>query len=314
MAPRDKAARREEKKRQENLAATIAKYSYFKLMVDNNPDLAGFFEEIKKVINASPTGTISQDEFNNLTRGYDWFERYDTDQQQAEIAKALDKQNNTNLYEESIKTNKTNIAYTARQKGVELDDATLTELAELARFNNWSPVEIDSAIGQEVVDLISAGGTAVGEAGSIQTSLQQWAASNGLSLTNAEVARYVESGAFGGRDLESIKQNIRETYLAGAYPAWSDRIAAGADPADIAAPYRKRIASLLELDEEQVGFDDGLLQRGLQAIGDDGKPRTMPLYEFEQNIRKDPRWQKTNNAQEAYAQFTDRILSMFGLG
>ena len=312
MAPKDKAARREEKKRQESIASTIAKYSYFKLLVETNPDLAGFFEEIKKVINASPTGTITQDEFNNLTRGYDWFERYDSDQQQAEIAKALDKQNNTNLYEESIKDNKTNIAYTARQKGVELDDATLTELAELARFNNWSAVEIDNAIGQEVVDLISAGGTATGAAGKIQNDLQQWAASNGLNLTNAEVARYVESGAFGGRDLESIKQDIRKTYLAGAYPAWSDRIAAGADPADIAAPYRKRIASLLELDEEQVGFDDGLLQRGLQSVGPDGKPRVMPLYEFEQEIRKDPRWQYTDNAYKTYTDVGTDLLKMFG--
>ena len=312
MAPRDKAARREEKKRQESIASTIAKYSYFKLLVETNPDLAGFFEEIKKVINASPTGTITQDEFNSLTRGYEWFNRYDSDQQQAEIAKALDRQNNTNLYEESIRDNKTNIAYTARQKGIELDDATLTELAELARFNNWSAVEIDNAIGQEVVDFISAGGTAVGEAGTIQTSLQQWAASNGLNLTNAEVARYVESGAFGGRDLESIKQDIRKTYLAGAYPAWSDRIAAGADPLDIAAPYRKRIASLLEVDEEQIGFDDQLLQRGLQSVGSDGKPRVMPLYEFEQQVRNDPRWQKTDNAYQTYTNVGTDLLKMFG--
>ena len=312
MAPKDKAARREEKKRQETIAANIAKYSYFKLLVETNPDLAGFFEDIKKVIEASPTGTITQDEFNNLTRGYEWFSRYDSDQQEAEIAKALDRQNNTNLYEESIKEKKTNIAYTARQKGIELDDDTLTELAELARFNDWSAVEIDNAIGQEVVDLISAGGTAVGEAGEVQTSLQQWAASNGLNLTNAEVARYVESGAFGGQDLESIKQDIRKTYLAGAYPAWSDRIAEGADPADIAAPYRKRIASLLEISEDQIGFDDQLLQRGLQSVGPDGKPRVMPLFEFEQEIRKDPRWEFTDNAYDVYSRVGENLLRTFG--
>ena len=312
MAPKDKAVRREEKKRQESVASTIAKYSYFKFMVENDPTLANFFEELKKVIQASPTGTITQDEFNSLTRGYDWFERYDSDQQQAEIAKALDRQNNTNLYEESIKDNKTNIAYTARQKGIDLDDATLTELAELARFNNWSAIEIDNAIGKEVVEFISTGGTAVGAAGKIQTDLQKWAASNGLNLTDAEVARYVESGAFGGRDLESIKQDIRKTYLAGAYPAWSDRIAAGADPLDIAAPYRKRIATLLEIDEDQIGFDDGLLQRGLQSVGADGKPRVMPLYEFEQEIRKDPRWEFTDNAYDVYSKVGEGLLRTFG--
>lgn len=312
MAPSDKAAKRAEKKRQEDIAATIAKYSYFKFMVENNPELAGFFEELKKVIKASPTGTVTQDEFNNLTRGYNWFNNYDSDQQRAQIAKALDKQNNTNFYEESIKDNKTNIAYTARQKGIELDDATLTQLAELARFNNWSAVEIDNAIGQEVVQQIMSGGAVTGEAGKIQNELQQWAAKNGLNLSRDEVARYVESGAFGGKDLESIKQDIRKTYLAGAYPAWSDRIDSGADPYDIAAPYRKKMAALLELDDDQINFDDPLLQRGLQGIDSQGKPSVVPLYEFEKQIREDPRWQYTDNAYSTYTDVGTKLLSMFG--
>lgn len=312
MAPSDKAAKRAEKKRQEDIAATIAKYSYFKFMVENNPELAGFFEELKKVIKASPTGTVTEDEFNNLTRGYNWFNNYDSDQQQAQIAKALDKQNNTNFYEESIKDNKTNIAYTARQKGIELDDATLTQLAELARFNNWSAVEIDNAIGQEVVQQIMSGGAVTGEAGKIQNELQQWAAKNGLNLSRDEVARYVESGAFGGKDLESIKQDLRRTYMAGAYPAWSDRIDAGYDIADIAAPYRSMIAKGLEQSEDSINLDDPLMKQIFQAVGPDGKPRVVPMYEAERMMREDPRWDLTDNAYNLYTRVGTDLLSMFG--
>ena len=73
------------------------------------------------------------------------------------------------------------------------------------------------------------------------------------------------------------------------------------------------MASLLEIgDADQIDFNDQLLKRGLQSVGADGKPRVMPLYEFEQQIRKDPRWDKTDNAYEVYANVGTNLLRTFG--
>jgi hypothetical protein len=38
----------------------------------------------------------------------------------------------------------------------------------------------------------------------------------------------------------------------------------------------------------------------------------LPMYEFEKQIRQDPRWQKTNNAHESYARMAQDVLRMFG--
>ena len=109
-----------------------------------------------------------------------------------------------------------------------------------------------------------------------------------------------------------VLQDLRRTYMAGAYPAWSDRIEAGYDIADIAAPYKQKMADLLEVDPNSIDFNDTLLQRGLQGVDSQGKPRVVPLYEFEKQIREDPRWQYTDNAYSTYTDVGTKLLSMFG--
>ena len=38
----------------------------------------------------------------------------------------------------------------------------------------------------------------------------------------------------------------------------------------------------------------------------------MPLYEFEQEIRKDPRWEFTENAYDVYSRVGTNLLRTFG--
>ena len=314
MAKGDKTARRKiEEDRQESVADSIAKYSYFKMLVEKHPELEEFFNDLKTMIEQSETGQITQDEFNAATRNYEYFTNFDSDQQQSNMAQALDEQNNTNLYGEARDELRRKIEYTSRQKGLELNPTVLDELTDLAQFNNFDQYEIDGAIADNVMDLVESGGQASGKAGNVQTELTLWANKNGLNLSNADMAAYVESGAFGGTDLESIKQNIRDTYMAGSYPAWSERIGAGADPYDISLPYRKQMSDLLEIDIESISFNDEMLNKGLQGVGADGKPSMVPLYEYKKMLREDPRWDKTENALKEYTTAGTNILQMFGL-
>ena len=85
------------------------------------------------------------------------------------------------------------------------------------------------------------------------------------------------------------------------------------DPADIAAPYKQRMSRLLEVDENEIDLNDQLLQRGMQGVGADGKPSVTPLYDFEKMIRKDERWDATDNALAEYTSAGMNILQMFGL-
>jgi hypothetical protein len=58
---------------------------------------------------------------------------------------------------------------------------------------------------------------------------------------------------------------------------------------------------------------DPKIRRALSARGKDGgKPEMKTLWEFEENLRKDPRWQATNNGREAITSGFKQVLSDFG--
>lgn len=197
--------------------------------------------------------------------------------------------------------------------GIELPEGQLDILAREAWRNNWGVTEIDLNLRPFLADTLETGKDLRGTAGDFQNDLSQWASRNGLSIDRSMLAKYVGNMTLGQQTLDDVKQELRTTYLMGAYPAWADRIEKGFDPEAISRPYRSAAARLLEVEEDEISLDDPLLKRGLQGTGADGKPRVVPLYEFESEIRKDPRWDKTNNAYETYTKVGTDLLRMFGL-
>jgi hypothetical protein len=117
--------------------------------------------------------------------------------------------------------------------------------------------------------------------------------------------RLVQTGAFGDQSIEDMKQQLRKTYLMGTFPGWEKEIAAGADPYDLAAPYRAQLASTLELNTEDISFDDDLLSQAMQT--------KMTITDLKREARKDPRWDQTENALKTYADAGTNLLTMFGL-
>jgi hypothetical protein len=81
----------------------------------------------------------------------------------------------------------------------------------------------------------------------------------------------------------------------------------GIDLETVYQPYKNRMAAILELNPEAIDINDPTL-RG--AIGPD---KEMPLYQFEKALRKDSRWQYTNNAKNEVSDIALRVLKDFGL-
>lgn len=197
----------------------------------------------------------------------------------------------------------------AVQFGAAVTDDDLRELAKQKRRFGLNESQMRNSLSNLAT---VKGGALAGQAGSLQAGLKDWARRNGVALTDNSINNYVRRIQSGDTTEADVLQDLRRTYLAGAYPGWADRIEAGQDIADIAEPYRQTMARILELPEDQVDLNDSLLRRGLQSVGPDGKPRVMPLYEFEQEIRKDPRWEFTENAYDVYSRVGTNLLRTFG--
>lgn len=216
------------------------------------------------------------------------------------------------IYKEALEGDLSTLRDQAVQFGVQVPDSELMELAKQKRRFGMTPSQLNDAFAELAT---AKSGNFTGGTGVVQRTIQDWARRNGVSLTQGTIDNYVRRIRMGDTTQDDVLQELRRTYVAGAYPGWADRINNGEDIYDISAPYRQTMANLLELpDVESIDFNDPVLKRGLQGLNAEGKATQMPLYQFEQEVRKDPRWQKTNNAYESYNRLADRILNMFGLG
>jgi len=109
-----------------------------------------------------------------------------------------------------------------------------------------------------------------------------------------------------GEDPEIFKQIIRQTAKIGLPDKINKLLDQGLDLDAVYAPYRNTMASLLEVNPDSISLSDPLLRSAIQ--GD----KEMPIYDFQRQVRKDNRWQYTNNARGEAADVAKTVLRDFG--
>lgn len=147
-----------------------------------------------------------------------------------------------------------------------------------------------------------------GRAGKNLADLVKTAKANGLDLNKAfgsQVQNWIQS-IEQGESVDTFKQIIRSVAKLGLPDKVGGLLDQGVDLETIYSPYRRQMASLLELDEDAISLDDALLR---SAIGPD---KEQTLYDYKKMIRKDPRWQYTDNAREEVSTTALGILRDFG--
>ena len=205
-------------------------------------------------------------------------------------------------------------AYIATQKkrlqavGVKIDDAELDGLLKKAYAGNLNDAQLDSSIAQSANFGASFGGTILSQT----EALKQYARSYGLSYTDAKFNQW-GADLFAGRITDSEIEKSIQTEAASAYPAFADQIAKGVTLDALASAYKSSMATILEIDADSIGYNDPTLRKALQYIGPDGKPTSKPLWQFESDLRTDPRWQFTNNARDSIDSLQYKVMKDWGL-
>jgi len=109
-----------------------------------------------------------------------------------------------------------------------------------------------------------------------------------------------------GEDVDTFKNIIRQTAKLGLPDKVGALIDQGVDLDAIYAPYKRIMATVLEMDPTSIKLDDPVLR---SAIGPD---REMTTFDFKRALRKDPRWQYTDQAREDVSTAALGILRDFG--
>ena len=136
-------------------------------------------------------------------------------------------------------------------------------------------------------------------------TLQSTANANGVSLSPQQLEQYALD-IQNGKDVKVIQSQIRNLAGLGMPDSVKKLLAEGTDLDTIYSPYKQAMAAVLEINPTTIGFTDPTLRN---AIGPNGE---VPLYDFQRALRKDARWQYTNNAREDVFQSVGKVLQDFG--
>ena len=149
-----------------------------------------------------------------------------------------------------------------------------------------------------------------GQAGESLASLKSIAGANGFDLEKqfaTDLPTWLDR-INKGESLETYKKIIRDS----AKTAFgvSDRVSAlmdqGVNLDTIYSPYKNVMGTILELNPQTITLKD------LSDKGVFGAKQEMNLYDFQKVIRKDPRWQMTQNARDEMSQTALTLLRNFG--
>jgi|694.fasta_scaffold108632_2 hypothetical protein len=153
-----------------------------------------------------------------------------------------------------------------------------------------------------------AGNIIGGTAGTNLNDLRKTAAANGIELDEIygdKVQDWLKRVAQ-GESIETFKSLIRDRAALGLPDKVANLLRQGLDLEDVYDPYRKIMASVLELQPDSIKLSDPTLT---SAFGPNGE---LPLFEFKRMLRKDPRWQYTDNAREDVSTAALQVLRDFG--
>ena len=150
-----------------------------------------------------------------------------------------------------------------------------------------------------------------GPSGKYFVALKNFAADNGLNLSDQAATRYANSIVGGVIDENTAFNTVRES-AANAFPSLGDKIKSGIDLKTLADPYIQSMSNILEIPDSGIDLFDPKIRSALAYTLPDGKVGTKSIYDFEKELRQDPRWQFTNNARSQAADVASQVLKDFG--
>ena len=149
-------------------------------------------------------------------------------------------------------------------------------------------------------------------------TLQSIAKANGFSLRDVlpNVSALTAGGdletavlqglANGDIDINRVAQDARMLAAQGQPQYVRNLLGQGYDLEAIYAPYRKTMATALELQPDEIDLNDPTLRMAITDKGD------MNLYDFKKVLRQDNRWQYTGQAKEEVSNAALKVLQDFG--
>lgn len=151
-------------------------------------------------------------------------------------------------------------------------------------------------------------------------SLLGTAKANGITLGQDQINNFTQQ-IQNGTDIKVIQNQIRSIASLGMPDNVKKLLNEGIDLETVFSPYKRTMAAILELNPETIDLNDPTLRMAMG--GDYSKVTSTPgmggvsrgeytMYDFEKALRKDYRWQYTDNAKRDVSNVALKVLQDFG--
>lgn len=263
-------------------------------------DLIRAFPELQKVYDLYKAGDTTQAELEYYKTSY--YRNLTTTSKN----RAQQKASQPGVYSQGLNTFKIEQRKRLISRGINLDEATFNTVMQDAYDKGLDDNQID------LQALTKFKGTVGGATlGTVQT-LEEYAKSFGMSYSATTLNSWSQ-GIFAGTNTTfDIQEKIRRD-AASAYPVFADEINKGTSVDALASAYKSSMATILEIDADTISYNDPTFRRALQYVGPDGKPALKPIWQFEAELRQDPRWDLTDNARATVDSLSLKVLRDYGV-
>jgi hypothetical protein len=248
-------------------------------------------------------------EYNETLDKYNkQLEMADTQEKKDAILSKIGQLNTTSSYARGLASAKAYIEATASGLTGTMDPARLD--AFVKRMYDSANDKDPNIINRELAALISykPGTQLGGTVGADLTKLRATARANGFDLDTTfkdQINNWMQRLAV-GESVETFQNTIRSQAKLGLPDKVANLLDQGLDLSNIYAPYKNVMAAVLEVAPDSISLNDGTLRSAI------GPEKEMSLYDFQRTLRKDSRWQYTDNARTEASDSVLKVLKDFG--
>jgi len=275
-----------------------AQYGWSMAVLNSDPDLKNLFSK-------AVAGTWDANKFAAELRNTNWYKNNGEAARQAAILRNADPA----TWRERVAQQFASITTLGAEMGAVLNDGIVNRIAESALMFGWNQDNIRNALGEYVT---SAGGQYHGQAQTYENELRQYASDMGVRVGDDTFGSWINNITRGRSSLDGVKgaiQNMAE----GAFPQLAERFKNGETYSTIASAYKQSMASVLEINPAEIDNFDPTVRKALSWTDKEGKPAAKSLWQFENDLRQDSRWNGTQNAQDSLLAAGRQVLTDFGL-
>lgn len=243
-------------------------------------------------------------------------------------------------YAQQLKAAQAHVTQMAAGLGVTLTAAQASSQATVDLWQGLDDATVQSQLGALYKTAPTAGG---GTAVSLNAQIKQLAASYGVPVTQSWIDGQVRSALSTGTGAEGATSALTQMAVS-VYPALAQQLQAGQTTEDIAQPYIAAMSQTLEVPETSITLQDQTIKKVLQGVppaptpakaGSAATPSAspagsatsasapataapaipptaVPLWQFQQQLKADPRWQQTDNAKSTAFSLVHQLGTTWG--